>query len=350
MPRSVWAVSILRETTTGTTADGTLYRSTDHGATWTALETPVKWSSGYTTAWAFSRDGDLYFARDGEATGIMRSTDMGATWTIINEGLTTTRVIPLLCHPNGFVYAGTNGAGVFRTKDPLLTGTATLTLRTAARIGQPPYASLLRYRLTDSAHVSVREVTAPPESAAIFPTLLAGDRYGYTVRQTVAGPWRDLFLGEKGPLAIADHEVKADTLVPSTPYITGVVMQIDSSGELLPPGGRHLVSPGTKIRVTVDVKNPAAAESVAVRLTALFDRDTTGTSDLSAVFDAVTIAGVRRRQCRPWCNPCVRGSTMHRSVSGQPRRATRTPSPMGRCGWLRYSASRRHPGRLPGSR
>ena len=263
--------------------DGTLYRSTDHGVTWTALQTPVKWSSGYTTAWAFSREGDLYFARDGEATGIMRSTDMGTTWTVINEGLTTTRVIPLLCHPNGFVYAGTNGAGVFRTKDPLVMGTATLTLRTAGRDGGAPYASLLRYRLTDSARVSSREVTAPPESAATFRTLLSSNRYGYTVRQTVAGPWRDLLLGEKGPLAIADHQVKADTLVPSTPYITGVVMQIDSSGELLPPGGRHLVSPGTRIRVTVDVKNPSAAESVAVRLTAVFDRDTTGTSDLSTL-------------------------------------------------------------------
>lgn len=269
--------------------DGMMYRSTDHGATWTALTTPVTWRYGYGSTWASSRNGDLYTARDGAATGIMRSTDNGETWTVITEGLTTTRVIPLLCHPNGYVYAGTNGAGVFRTKEPLLTGTATLTLRTAGRVGQPPFTSPLRYRLTDSAHVSVKEVIAPPESAATFLTLLAGDRYEYTVRQTVAGPWRDLLLGRKGPLSIADHQVKSDTLVPSTPFITGVTMQIDSSGEALPVGGRHLVSPGTKIRVTVDVQNPLAAESVAVQVTAVCDRDTSGAHDLSTPSATVTI-------------------------------------------------------------
>lgn len=270
--------------------DGRLYRSTDHGATWTALNTPVQWTSGYTTAWAFSREGDLYFARDGEATGIMRSTDNGESWTVINEGLTTTRVIPLLCHPNGYVYAGTNGAGVFRTTEQLLVGKATLTLRTVERMGHGPYASPLRYRLTDSAHVSIREMTVPPESAATFIKLIAGDRYGYTVRQTVAGPWRDMLLGQKGPLSLADHQVVSDTLIPSTPFIAGVTVQIDSSGEVLPPGGRHLVSPGTKIRVTVDVKNPSTVDSVAVQVSALFDRDTTGTSDLSATSATVAIA------------------------------------------------------------
>ncbi len=101
----------------GSNSTSGIFRSTDFGANWVDMQSGVSWS-GYTTAFTFTPGGDVFYGRDGYATGILVSRDSGKTWNVLNDGLTTTRVIPLFYHPNGFVFIGTNGAGVFRSRLP----------------------------------------------------------------------------------------------------------------------------------------------------------------------------------------------------------------------------------------
>lgn len=99
----------------GCSSKSAIYRSTDKGVTWDNLNNPYA-LAGYTCALICNVRGDIFYAKDGNNGGVVLSTDMGATWTVVNSGLTTKRVIPLLYHPNGYVYGGTNGSGVFRTR------------------------------------------------------------------------------------------------------------------------------------------------------------------------------------------------------------------------------------------
>jgi len=92
-----------------------LYKSTDAGASWsrtgsmTAVRAVVV-DTLYT---------DIVYA--GTGSGIYVTTDAGASWSPFSDGLTNTDVITLALRPgpNGLLFAGTNGGGLFRTV-PLL--------------------------------------------------------------------------------------------------------------------------------------------------------------------------------------------------------------------------------------
>jgi photosystem II stability/assembly factor-like uncharacterized protein len=112
----------------GASITSEIFRSTDFGATWADMHSGVSWS-GYTYAFTFTPGGDVFFIRDGYATGVLASLDGGKTWNVLNDGLTTTRVMQLFYHPNGFVFLGTNGAGVFRSRLPVGVKAATLLLQ-----------------------------------------------------------------------------------------------------------------------------------------------------------------------------------------------------------------------------
>ncbi len=92
-----------------------IFRSTDLGATWTDLHTGVSWNGG---SWAatFDRRGDIFYSRSGSTGAILASIDTGRTWKIVNNGLPSALVLPLLVHPKGYVYVGTAGTGVYRTR------------------------------------------------------------------------------------------------------------------------------------------------------------------------------------------------------------------------------------------
>jgi len=94
------------------TSTSGIYRSTDFGATWTDMHSGVNWN-GYTYTFTFSAAGKIYYARD--ANGVLSSNDSGKTWVALNSGLTTLSVLPLFRHPNGYIFAGTGGGGVFRS-------------------------------------------------------------------------------------------------------------------------------------------------------------------------------------------------------------------------------------------
>lgn len=94
---------------------GTVHKSTDAGATWTASgtlpNTPI-------AAVALAPGGSLvvYAATD---LGVFKTSDGGASWTPENTGLFRLRVRAVAVNPAAaeHVYAGTNGAGVFKSTD-----------------------------------------------------------------------------------------------------------------------------------------------------------------------------------------------------------------------------------------
>ncbi len=100
------------------TVTSQIFRSTDFGATWKDLHTGVSWSGD---AWSvtFNPRGDIFYARSGSSSGVLASRDTGKTWNVVNGGLTTTFVLPLLYHPKGYLFVGTAGSGVFRTRYPV---------------------------------------------------------------------------------------------------------------------------------------------------------------------------------------------------------------------------------------
>ena len=209
----------------GSNSTSGIFRSTDFGASWADMHSGVSWS-GFTDAFTFTPRGDVFYGRDGYTTGILVSRDSGKTWSALNDGLTTNRVIPLFHHPDGFVFAGTNGAGVFRSrwsdtvKAPLLlvqptalgfgivkvgvrdtlfvqisNGGVSDTLRigsiapTTARFTVSPSAMVLPPRVSQTLSVIYTPVAAVPDTGSIrissndaatpvFSLMVSGQGYG----------------------------------------------------------------------------------------------------------------------------------------------------------------------------
>ena len=63
----------------------------------------------------FDSDPSLFFAASN--AGVLRSTNGGLGWSEQNEGLLTLNIITVAAQSPALVYAGTNGAGVFRSRD-----------------------------------------------------------------------------------------------------------------------------------------------------------------------------------------------------------------------------------------
>jgi photosystem II stability/assembly factor-like uncharacterized protein len=95
-------------------AIGYLFRSTDHGASWSPLGT----GGFFVTALAADpADPNVLYA--GSLTGVFRSADGGSTWTAASGGLPAGAAVTALLAPApGTVYAAfTRGAKVFRSTD-----------------------------------------------------------------------------------------------------------------------------------------------------------------------------------------------------------------------------------------
>ncbi|MFZ4622184.1 MAG: VPS10 domain-containing protein [Bacteroidota bacterium] len=87
-----------------------LFKSTDHGASWSESSTPF-------SATAINTDNDdAWFAGSG-ADGIYKSTDVGKTWVKKNAGLTDPWIITIVRRSPSELYAGTHEKGIFRSTD-----------------------------------------------------------------------------------------------------------------------------------------------------------------------------------------------------------------------------------------
>ena len=99
-----------------------VYRSTDNGNTWslTDLDNPTVGTL------LFNFSGQLFAATGGhsgiEPQGVFYSANQGRSWSKINNGLKTKDVWNLTADPSGYVYAGTDHHGVFRTANSTIGG------------------------------------------------------------------------------------------------------------------------------------------------------------------------------------------------------------------------------------
>jgi photosystem II stability/assembly factor-like uncharacterized protein len=100
------------------TTEGSLYRSDDGGASWQLL------SSGVGKLLSIAPTSPILFAQASADGGLLRSTDAGMTWTPIEAGLpprglgdSNNGVVAVAFDPSNseILYAGTAGAGVFRS-------------------------------------------------------------------------------------------------------------------------------------------------------------------------------------------------------------------------------------------
>jgi|GEM_PF-435930 len=95
--------------------DGGVFLSTNNGTSWTAVNTGL--TNTYVRALAVSGT-NLFAGTSGG--GIFLSTNNGTSWTAANTGLTNAYVRSLAISPSGYVFAGTDGSGVFRSVQPIM--------------------------------------------------------------------------------------------------------------------------------------------------------------------------------------------------------------------------------------
>jgi hypothetical protein len=88
-------------------------RSTDNGQNWTQT------SLNDRTVRSLAVSGSNVFA--GTSSGVYLSTNNGETWSQINEGMGNREILSLAMGPN-YIYAGTNGASVWRLPLSQITG------------------------------------------------------------------------------------------------------------------------------------------------------------------------------------------------------------------------------------
>jgi photosystem II stability/assembly factor-like uncharacterized protein len=90
--------------------DNGVFRSTNQGENWTAVNTGLPPNARISS---FVPDGSNLFAATFDS-GVFLSTNQGESWTAVNAGLTDLRVRTLAV-AEGTLFAGTLGGGVFVT-------------------------------------------------------------------------------------------------------------------------------------------------------------------------------------------------------------------------------------------
>lgn len=109
-PSSAWALAINSNGHIFAGGDIGIYRSTNNGDKWTAVNSSLK-----VNALVFNASGHIFAGTvDG---GVFLSTDNGDSWTAVNNGLLNPYVNALTINSSGHIFAGTNGRGVYRTTD-----------------------------------------------------------------------------------------------------------------------------------------------------------------------------------------------------------------------------------------
>jgi hypothetical protein len=89
-----------------------VYRSTDGGLTWSACNAGLPTAGAYVRSLALNHAGHIFA---GAVEGCYRSTNGGDLWEAISAGVPVVITPAVLVDPAGFAYAGTGGAGVWRS-------------------------------------------------------------------------------------------------------------------------------------------------------------------------------------------------------------------------------------------
>ncbi len=94
------------------TDDGGVFRSEDNGKNWVPVNNGLTGPNYTVLALAINSEDDIFA---GTYFDVFRSKNNGANWISINSGLTNPNNRSLIVDLNGYVFAGSNGGGVFRS-------------------------------------------------------------------------------------------------------------------------------------------------------------------------------------------------------------------------------------------
>ncbi|MEO8169169.1 MAG: hypothetical protein ABI623_13030 [bacterium] len=111
LPRSLYSLVLSPRGDIWGASDSRLYRSSDQGVSWIRVKDFGTLVLGDID---IEHNDNLYIGI--ADSGVIRSTDYGNTWFAINEGLLNRRVRSLAVGSDGYLYAGTQSAGLFRRK------------------------------------------------------------------------------------------------------------------------------------------------------------------------------------------------------------------------------------------
>jgi photosystem II stability/assembly factor-like uncharacterized protein len=117
---------------------GGVFKSTNGGTSWTAINSGLTITSVYALAIDPSTPAMLYAGTDG---GVFKSTNGGTSWAAVNSGLPTNAfVYALTIDPSNpaTLYAGTVGGGVFKSTNGGGVGSRPVRTSAMARHQPPP--------------------------------------------------------------------------------------------------------------------------------------------------------------------------------------------------------------------
>jgi photosystem II stability/assembly factor-like uncharacterized protein len=180
---------------------GGVFLSNDNGANWTATTLA-------TSTLSLVVNGNDVFAGTSGA-GVYRSTNNGTSWTPINTGLTPTRINALAVSGTS-IFAGSETAGTFVTTNnganwsPANTGITTLAVKTLAVNGTTLFAGSLSgiYRSTDNGASWSRVSTNITTSLLVSgTTLYAGAANGVLISTDNGGTWTPTGAGLSGTVS-----------------------------------------------------------------------------------------------------------------------------------------------------
>ena len=131
--------------------DGAIYRSTDGGTSFVQSSSGLSPNARIFSVVVDPTDIDIVYAAD-DRSGVYASTDGGASWHPISLGLVHHAVHSLALSRDGSVlYAGVDGAGVWRLGDPAPEPAVHDTCELAVELGPATYAEIFSHAGTDGA-------------------------------------------------------------------------------------------------------------------------------------------------------------------------------------------------------
>ncbi len=111
LPRWLYSMVISKGGDIWGASDSRLYRSSDQGVSWIRAK-----DFGAVTLGTIDVDHNDNLYVTIADSGVIHSTDYGNTWFVMNEGLSNRRIRSLAVGSDGYLYAGTYSAGLFRRR------------------------------------------------------------------------------------------------------------------------------------------------------------------------------------------------------------------------------------------